>query len=81
VADALGVRYGDLMAAWDGRDLEPPPLQDPIRELVHEMRLDRAQLHETTDAILSALAALLPEGRARGGTSNGNARAMRADRQ
>jgi transcriptional regulator with XRE-family HTH domain len=81
VADALGVPYGDLMAAYEGRDLEPPPLQDAIRELIEEMRLTRAQQHEATDAILSALAAVLHPGRGPRGTSNGNEREAPADTQ
>lgn len=78
VADTLGVPYGDLMAVWEGRDLEPPPLQDAIRELVIEMRLDRIALHESTDAILRGLAALLPGVPGPSGTSNGNERGARA---
>ena len=38
VADVLGVSYGDLIAAWEGKAVEPPPLQDAIRELVDEIR-------------------------------------------
>ena len=60
VADVLGVRYSDLLAAYEGHDPEPPPLQDAIHELVEEMRLSRAQQHETAMAIMRTLAALLP---------------------
>lgn len=59
VADALGVPYGDLMAAWEGRPVEPPPLQDAIASLVEEMRLGRAQQHEATMALLTATGALV----------------------
>ncbi len=38
VADILGVSYGDLLAAYDGSDPEPQPLQDAIAELVTEIR-------------------------------------------
>jgi hypothetical protein len=65
VAAVLGVPYGDLMAAWEGYDPEPPPLQDAVRELVGEMRaliaesrLARAQQDEATMALLRALGAL-----------------------
>lgn len=62
VADVLGVRYSDLLAAYEGHDPEPPLLQDAIHELVTEMRLEREQQHETAMAIMRALAALLPSG-------------------
>lgn len=60
VADALGIRYAELMAAWEGRPIDPPPLQDAIRELVEELRLGRAQQHEATLALLRAVGALAP---------------------
>ena len=62
VADALGVPYSELIAAWEGRALEPKPLQDAIRELVEEMRLSRIQQEEATLAILRALGAVLGSG-------------------
>lgn len=58
VARALNVPMADLMAAWEGRPVEPPPLQDAIRELVEEMRLQRAQEHEATMALLQAIGVL-----------------------
>lgn len=65
VAAVLGIPYGDLMAAYEGYDPEPPPLQDAVRELVGEMRaliaesrLARAQQDEATMALLRALGAL-----------------------
>jgi transcriptional regulator with XRE-family HTH domain len=65
VAGILGVPLQDLMAAWEGYDPEPPPLQDAVRELVGEMRaliaesrLARAQQDEATMALLRALGAL-----------------------
>ena len=51
VALALGLRLDDLMAAYEGRDPEPQPLQDAIRDLV-------AQIAEQTDAIRELAAAL-----------------------
>jgi transcriptional regulator with XRE-family HTH domain len=38
VADVLGVRYGDLLAAWEGHDPEPQPLHEALRDLVGELR-------------------------------------------
>lgn len=38
VGDVLGVSYSDLIAAWEGKDPEPPPLQEAIAELVVEIR-------------------------------------------
>lgn len=65
VAAALGVPYADLMAAYEGRAPDPPPVQDAIRELVDElralvseMRLSRAQQDEATLALLRGLGAL-----------------------
>lgn len=68
VARALDVPLNDLMAAWEGRPIEPPPVQDAMRELVEEMRLARAQQHEATMALLSAVGALIREAPAHTGT-------------
>lgn len=38
VGDVLGVSYGDLIAAWEGKDPEPPVLVDKIDELITEIR-------------------------------------------
>jgi transcriptional regulator with XRE-family HTH domain len=81
VADALGVRFSDLMDAWEGRETEPPALHAVIRELIAEMRLDRAQQHEATVAILRALSTLVPGGPARTGTHVGNGGAPGGDTQ
>ena len=58
VARVLDVPMNDLMAVYEGRDPEPPPLQDAIRELVGELRLSRIQQHEATMALLAAVGAL-----------------------
>jgi transcriptional regulator with XRE-family HTH domain len=65
VADVLGVSYGDLLAAWEGRDLEPAPVQDAIRELVaaihlsvEESRLARAQQDVATTELMRAIGSL-----------------------
>lgn len=68
VADVLGVSYGSLLAAYDGVDPEPPPLADAIRELVEELRLQQAQQHEATMALLRAVAAVVGPGREPPGT-------------
>lgn len=58
VAQALGQRMDMFMAAYEGRPVEPPPLQDAIKELVVELRLSRTQQHEATMALLRAVGAL-----------------------
>lgn len=68
VAKALDVSLNDLLSAWEGRPLEPPPLQDAIRELVEEIRLQRAQEHEATMALLQAVGSLVRVDPARAGT-------------
>lgn len=75
VARVLDVRMADLMAIYEGRNPEPPPLQDAIRELVAELRLSRIQQHEATMALLQAIGAsigraLEPSGKQRD-TANG----------
>ncbi len=80
VADTLGISYSILMAAWEGRDPEPPALQDAIRELVEEMRLSRAQQDESTQVILRALAALLDRDPAPAGTPGDSGPGVTADR-
>lgn len=74
IADVLGIRYDVLMAAWEGRDLEPPPIQDAIRELVLEMRLSRAQQDQATLALLEAVAALARSGPGRPGSDDDSER-------
>lgn len=59
VADTLGVSYGDLLAAYEGREPEPPELHDAIRELVEEMRLDRRQQTQAIASLTQALYALV----------------------
>ena len=81
VAEALDIRYGVLMDAYEGRETEPPPLQVAIRELIAELRLDRAQQHEATIALLQALATLVPAGPARTGMPAGNGGAPGSGRQ
>ncbi len=65
VADAVGVRLVELMDAYEGRDPQPPSLEermgeliDELRVFVHEARLQRAANEESTAAILRALGAL-----------------------
>ncbi len=71
VARVLDVSLNDLLSAYEGRPLDPPPVQDAIRELVEELRLSRAQQHESTMAILQAIAAVVPIARAREETRSG----------
>lgn len=71
VAKCLDVSLNELLSAYEGRPLEPPPLQDAIRELVEELRLSRAQQHESTMAILQAIGAVARPTRAREETPSG----------
>lgn len=59
VAVTLGVPYDDLMAAYEGREREPQPLQDAIRDLIGEMRLQRVEQARATETLQKALEALL----------------------
>ena len=52
VAQALNVPMADLMAIYEGRDPEPAPLQDAIRELVEELRQDRRVMTALLDLLL-----------------------------
>jgi transcriptional regulator with XRE-family HTH domain len=59
VADALDVRLVELMDAWDGREPQPPELEDAIRELVAEIRLDRQRRSEVVTVALAGIARAL----------------------
>lgn len=79
VADTLGVRYIDLMDAWEGRDPQPPDLiavigqlVDEIRVAVVEMRMGRVQQEEQTAALLRAMGASIRGGRAPRETPDGS---------
>lgn len=63
VADALGIPYSDLMAAYEGTDPAPQPLQDAIRDLITELRLGRQQQADATLALLQALESIVTRGR------------------
>lgn len=65
VATTLGVPYASLEAAYEGRDPEPQPLQDAVRDLtgavrqlVAEIRDDRERGKDAAEAILRAAEAL-----------------------
>ena len=53
VAKVLGVPMDDLMAVYEGRQVQPPPLQDAIRELVGEMREQRLEMNRLVAALLA----------------------------
>lgn len=57
VAKLLDVPLSDLMAVYEGRQIEPPPLQDAIRELVAEMRLERQAIMRLIDTITTRMIA------------------------
>lgn len=87
VADALGIRYDNLMAAWEGRPIEPPPLHEAIADLVSEIRqsieesrLARAQQHEATLELMRAVGSLGAGGRVPRGTRDGTRSGSRACR-
>lgn len=77
VADTLGVPYASLEAAYEGREPEPQPLQDAVRDLtgavrqlVAEIRDDRERGKDAAEAFLRAAEALRPRPkRAAGGAS------------
>ena len=51
VARVLKVPMADLMAIYEGRQVEPPPVQDAIRELVTEMRRDRETMQRLIEIL------------------------------
>ena len=51
VGDALGVPYGDLLAAYEGRDPTPPALHEAIAELVAAIRADVDETRELRQEI------------------------------
>lgn len=51
VGQVLGVAYADLMAAYEGRPAEPPPLQDAIKELVQSLSAQTNALTELVAAL------------------------------
>jgi transcriptional regulator with XRE-family HTH domain len=51
VADVLGVRYGDLLAAYEGHDPQPPELHVVIRELVEQIRQQTEAMTELARAM------------------------------
>lgn len=71
VATVLGVPYGDLMAAYDGTDPEPKPVQDALvdlanvlRESIEEDRATRATIERVANDmadVLATIAAALAE--------------------
>lgn len=71
LARVLEVPVSDLWAVWEGREVEPPPLVDVLRELapdLHELViLLRAQ---ADDAVLAAVREALEERRQRGVTDD-----------
>ena len=61
VAQALDMSMADLMAVYEGRDPQPQPLQDAVRELtdavrelVDEMREERERGEDAASAMLRA---------------------------
>lgn len=87
VAAVLDVPMADLMAIYEGRQIQPPPLQDALRELVaaiyasvEESRLSRAAEEEATVALLQALGAAVRGVQAPRGTRRSSVREDAPDR-
>jgi transcriptional regulator with XRE-family HTH domain len=55
VADAMDVRLVELMDAWDGREPQPPQLEEVLRELVVEIRTDRERQAAAIVTLLTAV--------------------------
>jgi len=79
VGDTIGVRLVELMDVWEGRDPEPPGLEerlgemvDELRTLASELRLSRHQQEEATTELMRALGALARGGLIRRGTPSEN---------
>ena len=86
VGDAIGVRLVELMDVWEGRDPQPPVLEERLSEvidalhvLVRELRLSRHQQEESTEAILRALGAVARTGPGPRETPGGSGGGARAD--
>ena len=79
MGDTIGVRLVELMDVWEGRDPEPPGLEerlgemvDELRTLASELRLSRHQQEEATTELMRALGALARGGLIRRGTPSEN---------
>jgi transcriptional regulator with XRE-family HTH domain len=59
VADSIGTSYGDLMAAYEGRDPEPQPLQDAVSDLTAAVRALIVEIREERDRGQDAAAAIV----------------------
>jgi transcriptional regulator with XRE-family HTH domain len=87
VGDTVGVRLVELMDVWEGRDPQPPTLEermgemlDELRALSSELRLSRHQQEESTTELMRALGALARGGLIQRGTRPGNGSAEPADK-
>lgn len=86
VGKVVGLRLVDLMDTWEGRDPQPPALEEVLRELVaeirisiYEERLSRVALEEATAAILRALGVVARPDLDRAGTRSRTGDAAGAD--
>ena len=66
VGQTLGVSYADLMAAYEGLEPEPQPLQDAVRDLVSTIRTLVAEMQEDRQRGQDAAAAILRAAQALG---------------
>lgn len=75
LADFLGMAYSELEAVYEGRDPEPLPLQDAVRDLIRslddlvaELRLTRAEQLVSQEMMADALREVERRGISRGST-------------
>lgn len=73
IPDGSAVSFGELWAAYEGIDPEPPSLTEAILELVDELRQDRAARAEWEQGLLEGLR-ILTDAPAAAGPSVGRAR-------
>lgn len=76
MAEFLGMSYAELEATYEGREPEPLPLQDSVRELVRslddliaELRLTRAEQLVSQEMMRDALQEVERRGLSRAGSS------------
>lgn len=58
IPEDKAVTFGDLMAAYEGLDVEPPSLTEAVLTLVDELRRDRVERHEWERGLLEGLRTL-----------------------
>lgn len=59
IADVLGVSYGDLLAAYDGREPAAVPLEQAVADLIVEIRVAVVGERQARTAMMRMIAASL----------------------